>query len=49
MYKLDNAEKNIKKTNPDKEKENYRKQLETSVNNANKAVTFAVTAGGDVR
>ena len=49
LYNLSIADKYIKKTNPDTEKENYWKQFETSVNNANKAVAFAVTAGGDVR
>lgn len=49
LYNLSIADKYIKQTTPDTEKDNYWKQFNTSVNNENKAIAFAVTAGGDVR
>ena len=42
LYNLSIADKYIKQTTPDTEKDNYWKQFNTSVNNENKAIAFAV-------
>ena len=49
LYNLSIADKYIKATSSDTERTNYWNQFNTSVNNENKAIAFAVTAGGDVR
>ena len=49
LYNLSIADKYIKKTSSNTERTNYWNQFNTSVNNENKAIAFAVTAGGDVR
>lgn len=49
LYNLSIADKYIKATSSNTEQENYWKQFNTSVNNKDKAIAFAVTAGGDVR
>ena len=49
LYNLSIADKYIKATSSNTEQTNYWKQFNTSVNNEDKAIAFAVTAGGDVR
>ena len=49
LYYLSIADKYIKETTPDTERNNYWNQFKTMVDEAEKAVAFAVTAGGEVR
>jgi hypothetical protein len=49
LYNLSISDKYIKATASNTEQKNYWKQFETEVGDENKAVAFAVTAGGEVR
>ena len=49
LYNLSISDKYIKATASDTEQRNYWKQFDTEVGDENKAVAFAVTAGGEVR
>ena len=49
LYNLSISDKYIKVTASNTEQKNYWKQFETEVGDENKAVAFAVTAGGEVR